>query len=260
MAQGLRLTAVTTGMLTLDKGLLTMLQSGTIKAPVPVYIAEHPRKGLILFDTGVSHRCADDPDKHWAPGLAKTFGLSITREEAIDQQLVSLGYRTADVKYVVMSHMHLDHAGGMEHFPNATFVVQEEELRHAWWPDRFTRLVYNFNDYAPTRNFNFLEVNGDVDLFQDGSIRLTPLPGHTAGQQGAILKLQHRGPVFLAFDASHTRVGYDNYLPMPFNYNHAQAMSTIHKVRVVEQSGIPTLFAHAAEDWMGTAKNGEYWD
>ena len=51
--------------------------------------------------------------------------------------------------HVVYSHLHLDHAGGMEHFPAAVHVAQHDELRHAWWPDRWIALGYALADYLP---------------------------------------------------------------------------------------------------------------
>ncbi len=193
----LRVTAVNCGSMTLDKGILMTGTSGEITIPTAAYIIEHPRHGLMLFDTGLNYHGADpeEAEIHWEPGMRDAFGCSMARDQAIDRQLEKLGYKIEDVKIVVLSHMHFDHAGGMCHFPNATFVVQKRELRYAWWPDQFSKAVYFYNDYKDTRDYRFIQLEGDVDLFDDDSVRLVTTPGHSPGHQSMILNLKNRGPV-----------------------------------------------------------------
>lgn len=143
----------------------------------------------------------------------------MTREGAIDRQLINLGYKHEDVKYVILSHLHLDHAGGMCRFPNATFVVQKKEMRYAWWPDPWCGQMYMFNDYKDTRSFNFLEIDGDVDLFRDGTIKLLTTPGHSIGHQAMIVRLENRGPVCLGADTFHLKDSYKTLVSMCFNWN-----------------------------------------
>jgi hypothetical protein len=109
------------------------------------------------------------------------------------------------VRYVVYSHLHLDHAGGMCYFPNAVHVVQRDEIRYAMWPDTWTRPVYCQNDYRDIRKLNILELDGDFDLFNDGTLRLVKTPGHAPGHQVLIVNLHNRGRICLAADTGHQR-------------------------------------------------------
>ncbi|CAK6481100.1 N-acyl homoserine lactonase family protein [Peribacillus castrilensis] len=262
MGAGVRVTAVDCGPLKLDKGIFVTGASGMISAPSSVWIIEHPKKGVILFDTGINYNVADPESaiKHWGPGMREAFGCCMTREHAIDRQLIKLGYKPNDVKYVILSHMHLDHAGGMCHFPNATFVVQKNELRYAWWPDPWTGLVYCLNDYKDTREYNFLQIDGDIDLFQDGTIKLFTTPGHSPGHQAMILRLENRGPVCLAADTGHLKEAYRNFTPMPYDWSTEKHISSYMKLRTIENAGTPIYFTHDQQDFDEFPNNGKWTD
>ncbi|MCL6452620.1 MAG: N-acyl homoserine lactonase family protein [Alicyclobacillus sp.] len=262
MTKGLRVTAVNCGPLTLDKGVLMTGTSGTITIPTAAYIIEHPRHGLMLFDTGINYRVADpeDAEVYWGPGVRDAFGCSLTRDLAIDQQLDKLGYKPTDVKTVVLSHMHFDHAGGMCHFPHATFVVQKTELRYAWWPDAFSKAVYMYNDYKDTRDYRFVQLDGDIDLFDDGSVRLVTTPGHSPGHQSMILRLENRGTVCLGADSAHLQEAYRTLTCMPFDWSIEAETATYHRLRQLELAGMELVFSHDPEDFLKFPHDGDWAD
>ena len=107
-------------------------------APVSFYVIKHPR-GNILFDCGNNDKTIADAEGWWGP-LAKGFGLKMTKDDAIPVQLAKIGLKPEDIKYVILGHMHLDHGGNVEQFPNATFLVQSAELKAAFWPVYSNRL------------------------------------------------------------------------------------------------------------------------
>ncbi|MBX6378735.1 MAG: N-acyl homoserine lactonase family protein [Clostridia bacterium] len=262
MPQGLRVTAVDCGPFTIDKGILMSLATGKVACPSTVWIIEHPRQGLILFDTGINYQVADPEaaERYWGPGVRDALGCTMKREDAVDAQLKKLGYRLEDVRFVVLSHLHLDHAGGMCHFPNAVHVVQSDELRYAWWPDPWTRPVYCLNDFKDTRGYTFIELDGDADLFGDGTIRLIKTPGHTPGHQAMILRLENRGPVCLAADTSHLKEAYRNFAPMPYDWNLQAYTQSCYRLRLLEQAGIPLYFTHDPADFAEFPHDGQYAD
>src|SRR5713226_3654393 len=263
MAATVRMTAVDAGPLTLAKGILLSMAQGTITIPTAVWIIEHPRHGLILFDTGINYHVADPEaaERYWGPGIRDAFGAQgFTRQHAIDEQLKKLGYALNDVKFVIYSHLHLDHAGGMCHFPNAVHVVQRDEMRYFWWPDNWTRPVYCFNDLKDHRNFNFLELNADVDIFEDGTIKLIRTGGHSPGHQAMVLRLENRGPVCLAADTSHLKEAYRMMAPMPWDWSIETMTLSYMRIRALEQAGIPIYFTHDPEDFLSLPRDGEYWD
>ena len=93
------------------------------------------------------------------------------KSDTLDQQIKNVGYKPEDVKYVILSHAHLDHAGGMTYFPKAKFLAGKNEIRYAYWPEAEKRWAFILNDYIPTRGYDWLELDQDFDLFGDGSLK-----------------------------------------------------------------------------------------
>jgi len=137
--------------------------------PIYTYLIEHP-KGLVLVDTGQSYAMRDE-------------NTVMEEQDTIINKLAVLGYKPDDIKYVVMSHLHLDHSGYMNDFPNSTFIVRKEELKAAWWPEACEG-GYVFPTFEKTRKFKFIQPLDDevYDVFMDGTIVLIDtnnnLPAH----------------------------------------------------------------------------------
>ncbi|MEU0439781.1 N-acyl homoserine lactonase family protein [Streptomyces sp. NPDC006186] len=263
MSVRLRLTTVDAGPFIMPRADLMHGAEGTATVPSTVVVIEHATHGLILIDTGINHRVADpeEADAYWGPGLREAYGAQgFTRDHAIDAQLRRLGHRTEDVRYVVYSHLHLDHAGGMSYFPHAVHVVQHEELRHAWWPDRWTARGYAFRDYRDCRDFDFLELDGDTDLFLDGSVRVVRTTGHTPGHQGIVLDLEHRGRVAFMGDAGHLREGVANDVPQLSDWNVQQKLLTYGRLRALRRAGVRVFLSHDPDDFAELPHDGEVWD
>lgn len=259
----MRMSAMNVGPLSCDKNLLVAFASGRVEIPTTAAVIEHPKHGIVLWDTGINEAIADPDraDEYWGGNVRAAFGPhAFTRAHAIDAQLDKFGIRTKDVRYVVYSHLHLDHAGGMSYFPDATHVVQREEIRYALWPDPWTRPVYCQNDFSKIRQLKILEIEGDFDLFDDGAIRLLKTPGHTIGHQSLVLNLSNRGRICLGADIGHQRDGFENMIPMPWDWS-VEAMSITRKrMQQLERSGIPLFLCHDAEDFAKLPRNGEFWD
>jgi len=86
-----------------------------------MYVMEHPA-GIVLFDTGMSHGGLGSPHEYWGETVD---GLDLARDGKglHGRQACLPGVESKDVRYVVMSHLHFDHAGEMESFPEATSIV-----------------------------------------------------------------------------------------------------------------------------------------
>jgi N-acyl homoserine lactone hydrolase len=102
---------------------------------------------------------------------------------------------------VVSSHTHLDHIGNIEMFPKAIHVMQRKELYQLWFPEKFQGRTspgfFVLADMDNAREFNFLELEGDYDLFGDGNVLILSTPGHTLGHQSMKVKLASRQTVGL---------------------------------------------------------------
>lgn len=216
--------------------------------PAPTFLIEHP-KGLVLFDTGVNPKVAQDPEAYWGRA-AKFLNVRFTPELAVDRQVAAHGYKPEEVKYVVISHLHLDHAGGLALFPNATFFTIKGELAHAYWPERRLRHAFILGDILPTRGFKWEEFTGDTDLFGDGSLQLLRTTGHTPGECSLFVRFRNSEPVILTGDTVHLRAQLKTLTPMPSDYDQNDAVESIRRLKRIEDLGLARLWvSHDPGDW-----------
>jgi len=260
---GLRMIVVDVGPLSLAKAKLVAFGEGNVSIPTTAAIFQHPTHGVILWDTGCNDAVAD-PDRaegYWGAGIKAAFGAQgFTRDHAIDRQLDKLGIGPKDVRYVIYSHLHLDHAGGMTYFPAAVHVVQRSELRYALFPDGWTRPVYCQNDFKDLHKLNVLEIDGDYDLFGDSTFRLLKAPGHAPGMQVLIVSLPHRGRFMLGGDVAHQRDQFEAMIPMPWDWSCSEMSTSRARVKQLERSGIPLFLCHEPSEFERLPSNGTYWD
>lgn len=248
-----RLHQMTAGSFVVDKGNLNNRDWGVrYEHPNPMYVMEHP-KGIVLFDTGMNHRGLPTM-KEWFGSTIAGHDVRVAEKDCLPAKLAALGIKPADVKYVVMSHLHVDHAGEMESFPGATFVVRASELKFAWWADPHMRHVYIINDLINTRNFNYLELPDDLDfdLFGDGSIVCIHTPGHTPGHQSAIVDAEgiDRKVVFCA-DSCYLTENLDyNIYSAGLVWNAEAWCRTIGRLRVLRDQGYDLWLGHDMDDWL----------
>jgi N-acyl homoserine lactone hydrolase len=216
--------------------------------PVPTFLIEHS-KGLVLFDTGCAPEVAVDPESYWGPATKFLKNIRYSKDQVVDQQIKLHGYKLADVKYVVVSHLHLDHAGGMKLFPQAQFLIMRGELPYAYWPDRRARNGFILNDLVPTRGFDWKELAGDTDIFGDGSLMMLKTAGHTPGECSLRIRLKS-GSVILTGDTIHIRPQLQTLAAMDSDYDAGAASASIKRLRDLRDSGDARLWiSHAPEDW-----------
>jgi glyoxylase-like metal-dependent hydrolase (beta-lactamase superfamily II) len=182
-------------------------------------------------------------------------------DQMIDLQLANIGYKPDDIKYVIMSHMHLDHAGGMPLFPKSTFIVRKSELRAAWWPERF-QVHYIFDDYKDTRGFNYLELDDTeaFDVFQDGSVICIDTKGHSQGHQSLVVNLPNSGKFVLTADAAAMVEILDEGVLPSVAWNAEEALRSLRKVQHMKREGATVLMAHDPDQWATTRLAPEYYE
>lgn len=233
------------------KGLIPSYpESRDIKIPINMWILDHP-KGLVLYDTGNNVAISDGQCKtHWMAGLCDFLKPTQTRKDVIDQQLEKLGYKVSDVKIVITSHSHLDHIGNIEMFPDAIHVMQKKELYQAWWPEKFQRTgAHVLADYDDARDFNYMELNGDYDLFGDGSVVILSTPGHTMGHQSVKLQLPETGTVILAQDAIWMEENLEGY-PAGLNYSVLDYTNSVNRLKMMRDIENAKLwFGHSGKQY-----------
>lgn len=259
----LKMTVLDVGPMTFAKNLIVSLAPGDVTIPTTAAVFEHAERGIIVWDTGINHAVADPERRsdYWGPGIYEAFGAqAFTRDHAIDRQLDRLGITPSDVNYVIYSHLHLDHAGGMEYFPNATHIAQRDELNYALFPDPWTVPVYCQNDFGTIRQQTWMLLDGDCDLFEDGTFKLMRTPGHGPGHQSLLVDLPNRGRVILGADVAHQRDQFEAFTPMPFDWSAAAMTQSRRRMLQLEKGGIPVFLCHEMEEFRKLPVNGEFWD
>ncbi len=219
-----------------------------VTIPLLMFLMDHP-KGLVVFDTGVDTDEVRDPIVETSP------------DRRIDRQMSRLGYEPRDVKYVVLSHLHLDHVGCMHLFPDATFVVRRQELRAAWWPDAYER-GYDFDCLLKTRHFKYLQPPNDepLDLFQDGSLICIDTKGHTEGHQSLVVDLPESGRIVLVGDAAQVAENLDARVPPGMSWSSQYAVQSIEKLRHMRDEGALVILGHELSDLDRLRLAPEYYD
>ncbi|WP_307380704.1 cytosine permease [Microbacterium sp. W4I20] len=165
-------------------------------SPYFFYLVEHPQ-GRVLFDTGLH----PDLAQRWGASAAEAFPIEMYEGGDLVGQLQKLGLRPEDIDAVVPSHLHFDHAGGLEFVAHAPVYVQATELDFARNPPAYQADLYMPQDFEHDLDWRLLE--GDHDLFGDGRVRIISTPGHTRGHQSLLVTFEERAPLVLLGDAAY---------------------------------------------------------
>lgn len=184
-----------------SRGPLRYLPGGWSDETVPVhgYAVDHP-VGICLFDTGQTAKAARPGyHPHWHP----FFRLARFELGPEDEVAAQIDART--VRWVVLSHLHTDHIGGLSAFPHADVLVSRVE-----W-ERASGLPGRLRGYVPQHwprgvEPELVDFSGPSagpfpashDVTGDGTLLMVPLPGHTPGHAGLLVE----GETLLAGDAS----------------------------------------------------------
>ena len=181
------------------------------------YLIKHAL-GWMLWDTGVADAIASMPDGQKPADPRATHWK---RPKTLASQLDQLGVKPADIKYLAVSHTHPDHSGNVAMFPQSMLLVQKAEYD---WP---APVGPRFKPEHPVN-----KLDGDHDVFGDGSVTIIATPGHTPGHQSLLVKLPNTGAVLLSGDAVHFKSNWDNR-GIPVN-NSDQAKSAASMQRMAD--------------------------
>ncbi len=175
-------------------------------------LIDHPKVGPVLFDTGppADHR------ELWPPIVQELFAITeYDAEHHLDTALEAAGYGLEDINAIVLSHLHLDHAGGLEFFRGRDIpvYVHAEELKNAFYGVATRQDIGAYIPHYLDFSFNWQPVHGDhIELFE--GFNLYRLAGHTPGLCGLRLDLSNAGTFFLSSDQFHLRENYEGPRPL----------------------------------------------
>ncbi len=194
-----------------------------IRCHAPAFLIRHPARGALLFDTGYAPRLLE-AFAHWPDRLYK-YATPTTIGTSALLQLEAHAVSGADVRTVIVSHLHADHVAGLHDFPQARFVMSRAALalqQSARGIDAVRRGILQrlFPTDFVARSTVIERLDGTPlphlgathDLFDDGSVVLVGMPGHARGQLGALLRTD-RGPVLLCADGAWTSQAYRELRP-----------------------------------------------
>jgi glyoxylase-like metal-dependent hydrolase (beta-lactamase superfamily II) len=210
-------------------------------------------KGLVLIDTGFGTQDYLHPQTRLGRLFSKMSAIQFDFTLTAVAQIQQLGFQPSDVKHILVSHLDLDHAGGISDFPQATIHILSSEYNAAQKLSMMNKLRYRPQQFKNHRHWNFLEPkNGEswfnfhkvqgFHMFND-EILLIPLLGHTTGHCGIAIK-QHNGWVFFCGDAyySHLELDPNHKLPLLdklerlFAENNTARLKTLSEIQRLAQN------------------------
>ncbi|TML32817.1 MAG: N-acyl homoserine lactonase family protein [Actinobacteria bacterium] len=201
------------------------------------YLIVHPR-GMVLWDTGI-----DDAIAAHSEGRRIADSIVFRVPRTLRSQLAEIGVAPCDVGQVVLSHLHVDHVGNVGLFPAASVLMQRAEYEAGYGPspERFT---LDPDAYAALDRGRIETVDGDHDLFGDGTVVLKTLPGHTPGHQGMLVRLRESGSVLLAGDVAYTARDYAEGAVREANVDLEQSRKSIEAAQRIERDLGATVWLH----------------
>ena len=219
-----RLFAMTCGWLEAEYRAFLQDEPGRLRVPVPSYLIDHPR-GKVVFDSGLHIDTQSDPAA----------------------RLAALDVDATKIRHLVTSHLHFDHTGGNAALPNARIVIQRREWEAGRDADRIAASGYNPADYDTGQEV--LTIDGEHDLFGDGSVTCLPTHGHTPGHQSLRVRLAD-GDVVLTSDACYLRRTLEELRLSPVVYDRDAMLASLRHLRALRDAGARLLYGHDPEFWV----------
>jgi N-acyl homoserine lactone hydrolase len=191
----------------------------------------------IMWDKGIDDAVAQEPG-----GRIIAHNIRGIVVRTIVCQLADVGITPADVGRVLLSHAHFDHVGNPELFPHATWHIQRREHQAMFGPD-YEEYGYAPQLYHGQREAKVELMDGDLDVFGDGSVRIVSTPGHTPGH--CSLLLPKTGPILLSGDVAHYRFNMEHRCVPTMNSDPEESRRSMERVdAIVHDEGAQLWLNH----------------
>lgn len=215
------------------------------------YVIEHP-KGLLLWDAGLAEGLVGQE-----PFTTPDGAFTVSRQDSVTSQLAKINLSPSDFDYIALSHTHFDHTGSASKFSEATWLVQETEY------DFITSEEQQKGDnYPAIANLTKVKkLNGDYDVFEDGTVVIKSTPGHTPGHQSLFLQLNNAGPILLTGDLYHFKENRINKGVPIFNFDVEQTLNSMELFEeFAKETNARVIIQHNKEDFNSLAAYPKYTD
>lgn len=223
-----------------------------VEAPVLNFVIDHP-EATILWDTGSHH---DAGHGHWTEDTYDAFYHYNADEHRLDDDLEDAGYSLNDIDVVFQSHLHLDHAGGLEFFDgtDVPIFVHEEELKFAYYsaqtPEKYGFPGYVLKDFNHDLNWKIIKRKRETHFT---GIEFVHLPGHSPGFMGTVIHLDDPGTIIIAGDQSYVAENYKEETPLGANllWDSGNWKSSLQTVKELERrhDAEEVVFGHDLEQF-----------
>ena len=210
--------------------------------PIYAWVIDHP-EGVIVIDTGDTARTSEPGYfPPWHPYYRLALKMNVKAEDEIGPQLERMGIQQKDVKKLVLTHFHTDHAGGLAHFPSSQIMVSGTDYALAksfsgkllgYLPDRWPH--WFAPNPIPFEHGQFGPFNRYFNVTQAGDVMVVPTPGHTPAHVSVIVKSEDVF-YFLAGDTSYTQEYLLNRIPDGVSPNATIALDTIDRISNMARS------------------------
>jgi N-acyl homoserine lactone hydrolase len=207
----------------------------------------------LLWDTGVPESALNNP-KGWST-LPKLIVYHL--DKTLTDQLAAIGLKAIDITYVALSHTHGDHIGNVGLFPNSTVLMQRAEYAWISSPDGPNDNVNQLKALArkllgTPKHLKLLE--GDTDVFGDGSVTLVSTPGHTPGSQSLLVHLKNLGFIILSGDVVHLEENFEKNIVPSLNTDKAASIASMDRIRRIMATYRAKLFINHDKTQTDTLK------
>ena len=218
------------------------------------YLVVHP-KGTLLWDAGLPDALARTPE---GKTFMNTFVLRVSKTLAA--QLKEIGYAPETISNLGISHMHGDHVGNVDLFPRAMLLMQKEEYEAAFGPEPGK---YGFDPaaYSTLRSNPVKTLEGDYDVFGDGTVVIKRMLGHTPGHQALYVRLPKTGNIFLSGDLVHYTDNWVHKRVPSFNFDKERSIKSMEETEQFLKANHAILWIqHDLEQNAGIKHAPAYYD
>ena len=186
------------------------------------YLIQHP-KGNMIWDTGLN-------DALMGKSVEAFDGkLSLSVSNPLASQLAAINIKPEDIDYLGISHFHGDHTGNANLFNQASLLIQQAEYDAAFGENP-AQFGFAPDSYAQLDREKIKVLNGEFDVFNDGSVIIKPAPGHTPGHQVLLVNLEKEGPIVLSGDLYHFTKNREHRRVPSFNFDKEQTLKAMEEI------------------------------